>query len=132
MKKQEIIQALREAQVMYERAFNCRCRTKHIYLNMLVSNNMGLGFCFYFRHKYSLETKSEILEELLIEMVISFSNKLWYDVALRIERPSDIKDIKTRCILPRLEHLNRTIARLEAEGLEKPTFPEDRINTSML
>lgn len=118
MNKQEILEVLQEAQTMYERAFNCRIRTVKTYIEMLSDNEMDFGLCGFFVVKNCIKHRDILINELRIDFsngVISYK-VFWYHIIYDREKLDiTINWIKNHCILPRLNHLNRTIARLEKE-----------------
>jgi len=127
MDKQLILEALQHARTMYERAVNCRITTFGIFYNTIIINDMSLGLCRFFQMNYSMMFSQYVTDELKKDRIDNslFHRRYWYSSAYTYKITKDIQAIKTNCLQPRLDHLNRTIARLEQEiAAEAPATPQ--------
>lgn len=117
----QILEALQQARTMYERAVNCRIRTWSTFYDMLRENCMENGLCYYYGENLGVATTTTLLDELrtdIIGEVYVFNPCFWYEPArlyhLSADKPS-VSYAQQTCLKPRLDHLNRTIARMESE-----------------
>ncbi len=107
--EKEILDYLKEMLVDYELVYNsCLINFKQL----CIEKNVNIGFCFYLKHSTIPESIGrhlmlELIKDLLIEFRIL---PIWYQVIFFPVRFESKKHLS-----PRIDHLKRTIARLEKE-----------------
>jgi len=110
MDKQEILIELKKAKKIYYKAINI----DFAYWKFLEDNNILYGFCCFFN------SNSCIINELEKDLLIPVQQGYyWYAYALL---PEEIDNSIKQALKPRLEHLQRTINRLENELKNQPTI----------
>ena len=121
MNEQQILEALQHARIMYERAVNCRIRTWRTFYDMLREHCMENGLCFYFGEHIGVATANCLLDEMRADIIgepYVFNPLFWYQPArlyhLSAHKPT-VKHAQQTCLQTRLDHLKRTVARLEKE-----------------
>ena len=118
MIKQEILKALLDAKLIYEEAFTYVVREEFknspevSFVLWIREKHMESGFCFFFEWFSSIPPQV-ILNELEVDSEpTSFVARWWYTPAFYHHT---IENKREFAFLPRLNNLNRTIARLQAE-----------------
>jgi len=126
MDKQEIIEALLCAKEVYTEVILQKVETDVAeYVDRLDALNVECGFCLYFDCKYGHERMFAIVDELRYELQLSTLVDMvtfvgyWYPVITEVVRT--VANIQQQSLKPRLDHINRTIARLQSE-LTKATI----------
>lgn len=110
MDKAAILIELKKAEKFYLKAIT----SDNGYWKFLEYNNMLYGFCYYFNSNPCII--NEIEKDLLTPVQ---QGHYWYTYALQYESKGDSIN---HALKPRLEHLQRTIKRLENELKNQPTI----------
>lgn len=110
MDKAAILIELKKTKKVYLKAINIDFG----YWKFLECNNMIYGFCYYFNSNTCII--NELEKDLLTPVQQGY---YWYKYALLYEEIDDSIELSLK---PRLEHLQRTINRLENELKIQPTI----------
>lgn len=121
MSKQEILEALLEAKKVYTRIIDMECGTLkvHEFYQEVRRCDLEGGFCLFFNKDKHVDYNL-IINVLSVEAPVFITGELayWYGTALTLywyKGSPTIEAIKQQALQPRLDHLNRTIARLQEE-----------------
>lgn len=120
MNKKEILKILIDARSKYEMAMEADVRNIPEYIDFLKVYNLHYGMCVFFHFQYQGQSQSIIGE--LIKDCINPPEEIdyWYptarfkaSISIKAEFKINVQHIRMRCIRPRLEHIKKTILRLE-------------------
>ena len=114
MTKQEIIEVLAEARQAYSDAIaDTDNDDRDFYYKVLMDNDLHKGLCAIIKTGNSL-TDEIVIEELFKDLPSGrfYKSSYWYK-APSIGYAKDYN--RNGCLQPRLDHLNRTIERLQKE-----------------
>lgn len=112
MEKKEILEVLKEMLADYESALiwkNDDVKNEYEYFDtFLEKKHLDYGFCSWLVHSV-YTNRHYIFKELEIRV---FTLEFLYPISVHF---SSIETIKSRCLMPRAQHLLRAIERLENE-----------------
>lgn len=116
MTKQEVITALEKARDVYAGFINEHSSAVDYFelYKAAYDADLGAGFCNYFQNM------PRTIEPDLLIATLNIDRKgngyiYWYETVETTEYDTKVSDCIASCLQPRLDHLNRTIARLQKE-----------------
>lgn len=112
MTKQQILSEVIKMRDLWQKAIEI---DSNLFYKFLYINKIYKGFCFYIKSIFDVDEYKLILNELSLDLEVNrhlFNDDYYYPVYMFITNFNNIRIIQLQ---PRLDHLNRTIARLEKE-----------------
>jgi len=119
MSNNEVLEVITKAKDKYVKAIQLDIVNDKLFKMMLSQNSIQSGFCNFFRIQYAGISET-ILCQLRLDLIYPSGTDLsglWYQSVSTLEfyYPTTVEEIKQQALQPRLDHLNRTIARLQDE-----------------